>query len=56
LPEENILLAASAVPVSMTVSRTGALIVTSRLAMDDISLAASPSIEPAATVRVTGCV
>jgi hypothetical protein len=48
------LAAASAVPVSMTVRRTGALIVTSLLAMVDIALEASPSIEPTATVNVTG--
>jgi hypothetical protein len=32
----------------------GSMIVTSRLAIVDITLAASPSIEPTATVNVTG--
>jgi hypothetical protein len=35
-------------------SRTGAFAETSRLAMADIALAASPSIEPTATLSVTG--
>jgi hypothetical protein len=42
------------VPLSMTLSRTGALVETSSLARADIALAASPSIEPTATVSVTG--
>jgi hypothetical protein len=54
LPEENISAAASAVPESMTVNRTGALIATRRLAIVDIAFLASPSIEPTATVKVTG--
>jgi len=44
----------SAVPLSITLSRTGAFVETSRLAMADIALAASPSIEPTATLSVTG--
>src|SRR5882762_3045068 len=54
LPDENASAAPSAVPLSITLSRTGALVETSSLAMADIALAASPSIEPTATVSVTG--
>jgi hypothetical protein len=44
----------SAVPLSMTLKRTGALVATSWLAMADMALAASPSIDPTATLSVTG--
>jgi len=54
LPAANALAAPSAVPLSMTVSRTGALASTSRLAIADMALAASPSTEPTATLSVTG--
>jgi len=43
-----------AVPLSITLSRTGAFVETSRPAMADIAFAASPSIEPTATLSVTG--
>ncbi len=46
--------ASSTVPVTTTLNLTGALTVTRRLAMADIALDASPSIEPTATVSVTG--
>src|SRR5438034_7981694 len=54
LPSEKALAAPSAVPLSTTLSRTDALFEASRLAMADIVLAASPSIEPTATLSVTG--
>jgi hypothetical protein len=44
----------SAVPLSITLSRTGAFVETSSPAIADIALAASPSIEPTATLSVTG--
>src|SRR5258708_293256 len=53
LPSEKALAAPSAVPLSTTLSRTDALFEASRLAMADIALAASPSIEPTATLSVT---
>ena len=54
LPDENASAAPSAVPLSITVSRTGAFVETNSLAIADIALAASPSTEPTATVSVTG--
>jgi len=54
LPSEKALAAPSAVPLSITLSRAGAFVETSRLARADIALAASPSIEPTATLSVTG--
>jgi hypothetical protein len=54
LPAENALAASSAVPLSMTRSRTGALVETSRLAIAAMALAASPSTEPTATLSVVG--
>ncbi len=55
-PEEKALAASSAVVLSTTLSRTGALVAFSRLAIACISFGASPSSEPAATVNVVGCV
>src|SRR5450755_1650366 len=54
LPAANSLAASSAVPVSITLRRTDAPVDTSWLAMADIALAPSPSIEPTARVSVTG--
>ena len=54
LPDENASAASTAVPLSITLSRTGAFAETSSLANCDMAVAASPSIEPTATVSVTG--
>ena len=55
-PAAKVFVASRALPVSMTLRRTGALIDASRLAIVDMIVAASPSIDPAATVKVRGCV
>jgi hypothetical protein len=54
LPAANCLPDSTEVPVSMTFSRTGAPSAVSWLAIADIALAPSPSIEPTASVSVTG--
>src|ERR1700726_2011814 len=53
-PDEKAFAASSALDVSTTLSRTGALMETSRAAIADMIRAASPSNEPTAIVNVVG--